>query len=650
MLSLAAALLGIAVLGPQWGWIEEEIPPRGGRDVLIILDVSRSMLAEDVAPNRLERAKADLCDLAGHLERTGGYRIGLITFAERAAVMCPLTSDFRCFAEELADASLKSLRLRGHADWGDGTQIRLALERASQTIDDANATYTDVVLVSDGEDMTHETLATAESLALRGIAVHTYGLGDSTHGALIPVRDNLGRPAHLRYRGELVYTRFQEDVLRAIADATHGRYFVAATSYRDFDRQLGEVLTAKARLDRQTVHRQRHGIHRFTWFVMPALLLLLIHGLINDARRPGRTVLEPPHYFSWVRRRSAVLHRSLTLAALIALGVESFATSAGSGQDMDPWESFQRGNELLRQAQQAGMNADPAWLLQAQRQYQACLTHQAATPDAGTIVENARHNLEMTKLLLIQVSRSDADVEQADGSDSLSNDPDQQSKEEKPEERFQDLGGGRKPPERAQGAYGPRSESSETGSKSQAQQQQQSQKKPERCPTCLTGQNQSANARMLKEGGQGSASDKEAQSTSNQNAENRSNKARSVGDANSSQGQESGSAPSDILGEDQRSRPGRNNGPEPDARGLFQAESAGANQLQSRSERRFQGESTGTQSGTEKSISTMDPARKAAVLRLNGAIQRIEKRRPRSGRGPESGPEDPANQNRYRDW
>ncbi|MGH7225177.1 MAG: VWA domain-containing protein, partial [Gemmataceae bacterium] len=79
LLLLVALLLGIAVLGPQWGWIEEEMPPRRGRDVVIVLDVSRSMLAEDVAPNRLERARADLRDLADYLEGAGGYRIGLIT-------------------------------------------------------------------------------------------------------------------------------------------------------------------------------------------------------------------------------------------------------------------------------------------------------------------------------------------------------------------------------------------------------------------------------------------------------------------------------------------------------------------------------------------------------------------------------------------
>jgi Ca-activated chloride channel family protein len=271
--------------------------------VLILLDVSRSMLAEDVAPNRLERAKADLRDLAARLEREGGYRIGLIAFAERAAVLCPLTSDYRCFEEELAAASLETLRLRGHANWGDGTQISTALDRAGQAIDDANAAYTDLLLISDGDDMARQTLAAADVLARRGIVVHTLGLGDPEHGSLIPVRDRFGRSTFLRYQNEPVYTRLQEPILRAIAEHTSGRYFEVGTGFLELDREFGDLVIDKEGLERQTAGKQRHGIHRFQWFVAPALALLLLNGLLGDARRPGKTMPYRPTYFRWVRRR-----------------------------------------------------------------------------------------------------------------------------------------------------------------------------------------------------------------------------------------------------------------------------------------------------------------------------------------------------------
>ena len=431
LLLLGVLLLGIALLGPQWGWMEEEFPPRKGRDVVLVLDVSRSMLAEDVAPNRLERARTELRDLADYLERAGGYRIGLISFAERSAVLCPLTSDYRCFAEELADASLKSLRLRGHAAWGDGTRISTALDRAGQIIDDDNAAYTDVLLVSDGGDMARETLEAADALARRGITVHTLGLGDSAHGSLIPVPRS-SRPAGASALPRRVGVH---SVARGGAAshrrASHGRYFAAGTGYLELDRPFGDLLAAKKSLERQFVHRERHGIHRFQWFVAPALVLLLIQWLLSDAR-PGRTALEQPNYFHWVRRRhekstnhrvtentengKQQKHRRLSL--LIATGlflcvlcdsvVSSFlpAVSAEPTQAVDPWTAFRHGNELLRQAQQAGTKADSALLVQAQRQYRKCLARQASTPDAGTLFEDARYNLEVAKLLLMQISRS----------------------------------------------------------------------------------------------------------------------------------------------------------------------------------------------------------------------------------------------------
>jgi Ca-activated chloride channel family protein len=411
LLWLAALLLGIALLGPQVGWIEQEIPPRSGRDVLIVLDVSRSMLAEDVAPNRLERAKADLRDLADALERIGGYRIGLIAFAERAAVLCPLTFDYRCFAEELSVASLASLRLRGRASWGDGTQIGAALDRAAQAIDDDNAAYTDVLLVSDGDDMARETLKAADALARRGIAVNTLGLGDPDHGSLIPVRDGLGRLTYLRYRKELVYTHLQETVLRRIAERAHGRYFAVGTGYLDLAREFGELLADKENRARRPIQRERHGIQRFQWFVAPALSLLLLQWLLTETRRPGDAAPEKTDYFRWVRL-VAVENKAMRALAVVFLSLVLLAststprTSAEPNEPLAPWTAFRRGNQLLRRAQEAGAKADPAWLIQAQQQYRKCLARQSATPEAATPFADARYNLEVAKLLLMQVSRS----------------------------------------------------------------------------------------------------------------------------------------------------------------------------------------------------------------------------------------------------
>jgi Ca-activated chloride channel family protein len=303
ILVLAAALLGIVLLGPQWGFTAEELPPARGRDVLLILDLSRSMLAEDVAPNRLARAKADIRDLAASLERAGGFRVGLITFAERASLLCPLTADYRCFEEELGRASLETLRLRGDPGADDGTQLALALRRAERAIDPATAKYTDVLLISDGDDMAKDTLAAAEALGKRGVAVHTLGLGDPVKGALIPVRGRDGQVTHLRYQGELVHTRLEEAVLKSIAEKTGGRYLAAGTGYLELDNAFAAILAEKEKRELHAQGQNRLGVHRFQWFLAPALALLLLELLLVDARRTPAKTSDRPHYFQWVRRR-----------------------------------------------------------------------------------------------------------------------------------------------------------------------------------------------------------------------------------------------------------------------------------------------------------------------------------------------------------
>jgi Ca-activated chloride channel family protein len=310
LILVIATLLGVVLLGPQWGFAEEEPAPVRGRDVLFILDVSRSMLAEDVAPNRLARAKADIRDLVAALERAGGYRVGLITFAERAALLCPLTTDYRCFEEELARASLETLRLRGDPGVDDGTQLSYALRRAELAIDPETAKYTDILLLSDGDDMATQTLAAADALARLGVAVHTLGLGNPGEGALIPVRGPDGRMTHLRYKGELVRTKLEEAVLRSIAERTHGRYLAAGTGYLELDRAFAAILADKESRELQTKGQTRLGIHRFQWFLAPVVLLLLLEFFLVDARRTPPKPSGKPTYFRWVRRRGNALSAS----------------------------------------------------------------------------------------------------------------------------------------------------------------------------------------------------------------------------------------------------------------------------------------------------------------------------------------------------
>jgi Ca-activated chloride channel family protein len=307
LLLAAAALLAITILGPQWGEVDAGPAETTfqGRDVLIVLDVSRSMLAEDVSPNRLERAKADIRDLVSSLERRGGFRVGLAAFADRASLVCPFTSDYRCFHEELTRASLHTLRLRGDVS-DEGTQIGTALARAAAAIDDEAAPYTDVILFSDGGDMEEETLAVAEALAHKGVAVHAVGLGNPATGALIPLARPDGSRTYLSHRGETVRTRLEEEVLRQIAGRTGGEDLGVATGFVPLEGWFEDVVAAKALRELQTSGRGPTWIHRFQLFLAPAVGLLILHLLIRDSARAATPRPSRARYFPWARRRKMV--------------------------------------------------------------------------------------------------------------------------------------------------------------------------------------------------------------------------------------------------------------------------------------------------------------------------------------------------------
>jgi Ca-activated chloride channel family protein len=300
----AAVLLAVALLGPQWGQISDDTPadPSPGRDVLIVLDVSRSMLAEDVTPSRLARAKADVRDLVAALQRQGGYRVGLIAFADRAALLCPLTADFRCFDEELSRASLEALRLRGDNRAEEGTAIGLALQRAARAINKQAAAYTDILLISDGGDMEQDTLAAADELKQLGVAVNAVGLGDPARGALIPITGRDGRRSFLEYKGEPVRVRLEEDVLRRIAERTGGEYVGVGTGFVELDRWFGALVAGKVVRELESSAHGPTFVHRFQLFLLPALALLLLEALLRDAPRTAGAAPRTG-YFTWLSLR-----------------------------------------------------------------------------------------------------------------------------------------------------------------------------------------------------------------------------------------------------------------------------------------------------------------------------------------------------------
>jgi Ca-activated chloride channel family protein len=313
LLAAAAALLAVAAVGPQWGWAEAETRAATGRDVLFVLDVSRSMLAEDVQPSRLERARAEIRDLAASLASKGGYRVGLIAFADRASVLCPLTFDHSAFDEELRNISLQRLRMRGDAAGEHGTQIGTALRRAARMLDKDQAEFTDVFLFSDGDDMEQETLGAADDLAKLGVRVHPVGLGDPNVGSLIPLKGSGSHEGYLKYRGEPVRTRLEENVLREIARRTSGEYVPLRTGQTDLGTIFSTILAHRPARALDAAGTSRVWVHRYQWFLLPAVLLLLAEMMVGEGPKSrGQAVVEKVNYFQWARRKRPVTAESMT--------------------------------------------------------------------------------------------------------------------------------------------------------------------------------------------------------------------------------------------------------------------------------------------------------------------------------------------------
>ncbi len=276
LIGLALASLVVAVMGPRWGERTETVVKRG-IDIMVLLDVSRSMLARDIAPNRLERAKISISD--DLLPALGGDRIGLIAFAGAASLKCPLTSDYGFFRLALDEISTRSAP-RG------GTLIGDAIRKAGEAFSDDLGNYKIILLITDGED--HESFPVE---AARGvwqdeqIPIVAVALGDPRAGARIPVESGAGEN-YLEHEGEVVWSRADFAQLREIAEVSDLDAFIPVGT-RDFD--LGEIyrerIVPAIDFQRREETEQIARPSRYHPFAAAALALLLIESFIRDGRR-----------------------------------------------------------------------------------------------------------------------------------------------------------------------------------------------------------------------------------------------------------------------------------------------------------------------------------------------------------------------------
>jgi len=270
LLVLAIAGVGLALARPQWGE-QTEVRHLYGQDTLFILDCSHSMLARDVAPNRLERAKFAILD---YVQRRWRGRVGIVAFAGQAFLQCPLTFDYGAFRDALMAIDDKAIPV-------PGTDIGRALDEAYRAMNKSQRPKI-CVLITDGEDLQKGGVRIAQELAKKGLVVFTIGVGTPA-GAEIQVPNEQGKLELERDRhGEVVRSRLDEATLRAIAQATHGAYYPLGP--------LGEGL-AKVRLALENVTAasgaapaRKLGMDRFHWPVAGVLALLVIESLIGTRR------------------------------------------------------------------------------------------------------------------------------------------------------------------------------------------------------------------------------------------------------------------------------------------------------------------------------------------------------------------------------
>ena len=281
LLLLAFVFSIVAVAGPRFGIYYEEVS-RNGVDVFILLDVSRSMLAEDVVPNRLDRAKADIQDL---LDRVVGDRVGLIAFAGKPIIKVPLTTDHGFFRQTLRSVNTNSVP---HGGTAIGDAIRLALRAMPPEADRQRA----IVLITDGEDQESMPLEAARDAAERQVRILTIGLGNPLEGGRIPMRDpNTGQLTYLKYNGQEVWSKMDETTLREIARITKGEHIPAGTKSFDLGQIYADSIGRMQGSAYQTEQRQKLR-QQFQIFLVVAVVCLLLYTVTSEHReQPSNSLL-----------------------------------------------------------------------------------------------------------------------------------------------------------------------------------------------------------------------------------------------------------------------------------------------------------------------------------------------------------------------
>ena len=279
-LVLAVVGLILALARPQWGFDWEEMKLRG-LDIVVAIDTSKSMLAEDIAPNRLARAKLAALEL---MQRARSDRLGLVAFAGSAFLQCPLTIDDAAFRQSVEALNVNIIPL-------GGTAIAEAIETALTAFKEGD-NYKVLVLFTDGEDHDSGALEAAEKAAKAGLRIFTIGIG-TAEGELLRVKDAQGNSDYIRdEQGNVVKSHLNERLLQQIAGATEGGFYLPLRGAKTIDTLYDQGLAKLPKSQHQEKLVRRYH-ERYHWPLAAAIILLLVEMLFPERKRESKPAAAP---------------------------------------------------------------------------------------------------------------------------------------------------------------------------------------------------------------------------------------------------------------------------------------------------------------------------------------------------------------------
>ena len=323
LFGLVCAIVSLAQ--PRWGYTFHDVK-RKGLDLLIAVDTSRSMLSNDVPPNRLERVKLAAQDLINELE---GDRVGLIAFAGRAFLQAPLTIDYEAAVESINDLDTKTIP-------EGGTNISEAIALASRTFGKSAMGNRALIIFTDGEELSGDAAQSAKTAADTGVRIFTVGVG-TPEGSLIPISGEDGGTAFVKdSAGQVVKSKLDEKRLREIAQASGGFYLHLENGPRTMQQIYTEGL-AKMQAAEFDVRWSRRPIERYEWPLDIALLALATSILIGERKRVRERIYS----------RAPATIAAATAALLVLFAPFAFAVVSGleayrKGEFGDAYTQFQQ--------------------------------------------------------------------------------------------------------------------------------------------------------------------------------------------------------------------------------------------------------------------------------------------------------------------